>query len=163
MCRVLLKPWRFLPQPNAAPPLQVLFNKKVNFVAGVEFRVVIRHHNTNFQSMLARLDAGEGPLCRLKHSRHLAIDIGVHMLAALAFDQLEMKWNLVTGENLIVCRCENFDFRTLGGRQNCGPSFRLAFVIVRTIAGGMIPWMVSTTSAKESQSREADPNECNEL
>lgn len=95
MYRVSLKPWRFY-RSRMRPARRDLFNEEVDFVAGVKFRIVIRHHNTNFQTMLARVDACQRPLGGVEHSRHLAIDIRVHMFAALAFGQLEMQWSFVT-------------------------------------------------------------------
>ncbi len=58
-------------------------------------------HDAKFQGMPARRDAIQCPLFALKHTHELAVDVGVHVMAAFALDQTELERDSIAGEYLI--------------------------------------------------------------
>jgi hypothetical protein len=106
----------------------------------VELGVVVCRDDPNFQNVISRFDAGQRPLGSLEHAGDLAVDISVNVLAALAFDQLEVQRNLIAAENLIAGRSKTPYLGACRGRQGCSrlTSRRLVAVTVQTVVGRVV-------------------------
>ena len=87
--------------PLAEPERPGSFNGKENSVGSVEFRVVICSDDSEFEGVLSRFDAVQSCFIALEHTDQLSIDIGMDMLAALAFGELELQRHLIAPDDLV--------------------------------------------------------------
>jgi hypothetical protein len=123
----------------AGPTLDAAsFGREVDFVRGVQFGLMVVGDNAQLQRVFARLDAVECPFGALEHAYQLAVDVGMSMMAALAFDQFKLDGDFVAFDQLTFCWRENFDARALGRLQRRRRGFRAAWFSRRLFGARMI-------------------------
>ena len=92
-----------------------LFDDKFHTILRIQFRSMVCRHDAQFQGMAARRDAIQCPLFALKHAHELAVDVGVHVMAAFAVDQAEFQRDSIAGEYLIRRGRQYFNARAFRG------------------------------------------------
>ena len=78
-----------------------------------------------FESVLAWFDSSQCALCGLEHSRHLAVNIGVHVLAALALLQFKFERYGIAFVGLAGSGRDDFDGGACRGREEVCRSMRV--------------------------------------
>ena len=95
-----------------------LFDGELHLVGGVQLGFVVRGDDAELEDMFAGFDAVERAFFAFEHAHQLAVHVGVGVVAALAFGELELDGNFVAFEKLAFARRNNLDTRTLG-RLGC--------------------------------------------
>jgi hypothetical protein len=95
MCRP--PAWRTLSGPMR------LLDDELNFVGGVKLGHMI-HGRSEFERVVSRLNTRQSSLLALEHPHELSVHVRVNMMSLLAFDQLELKRNLITFNHLPLLR-----------------------------------------------------------
>ena len=92
-----------------------LFDDKFDTILRCQFRLMIGGDDAEFQGMPARRDAVQCPLLAFKHTHEFAVDVGVHVVAALALDQAKFQRHSVAGEYLLRRWRQDFYAGAFGG------------------------------------------------
>jgi hypothetical protein len=103
------------------------FYREVDFVLGVQFGLMVVGDDAQLQRVFARLDAVECAFRAFEHTHQLTVDVGMSMMAALAFDQFKLDGDFVAFDQLTFRWRENFDARALGRLQRRRRGFRAAW------------------------------------
>ena len=79
----------------------MLLDREGNFVDGVQLALMVLCDDSQFQDVVAGFDPSERPGLAVEHSHQFAIHIGMHMVAAPAFNEIKLKGNAIAFKNLL--------------------------------------------------------------
>jgi len=88
-----------------------------HFVTGIQFGLVIVGDDAQFQNMFAWLKAIQSAAITFEHAHQFTVDIGVGVVAAFAFGQLEVQVNPIAGDGLIIHWRDDLHARPLSRLQ----------------------------------------------